>query len=371
MNNTTTLENLAHLKRQDFQTKIDDKQTDLFILRNKLGMEVAVSNYGGAVLAIMVPDRDGKVSNVVLSHSDIKSLVNSPEPFLSTTIGRYANRICKGEFTLNGDTYKLATNNGPNHLHGGPTGFHARVWDAEQTDEKTVVMKYQSQDMEEGFPGTLDVKITYSLSEEANAFIIEYEATTDKTTIVNLTNHGFFNLAGVANPTPSIEDNIVEINASFYTPIDSTSIPTGEIATVSGTPMDFRTPQVVGDRIDADFEQLQFGAGYDHNYVLDKGQWGELSYAASCKDPKSGRIMEVYTTEPGVQLYTGNWLNGFSGSHGATFPKRSAICFEAQCFPDTPNKGYFPSAVLTPEGVYEQTTIYNFYTDADEEEEDM
>ena len=229
-----------------------------------------------------------------------------------------------------------------------------------QIDEGTVQFNYVSADGEEGFPGNLEVEMTYRLDDEVNALNIEYRATTDKATVVNLTNHGFFNLAGIAAPTPTVNDHIVTINADFYTPIDEVSIPTGEIAKVEGTPMDFRTPHTVGERIDDKFQQLVFGAGYDHCYVLNKTESGSLELAATCKDPKSGRLMEVYTTEAGVQLYTGNWLNGFKGAHGATFPARSAICFEAQCFPDTPNKPHFPSATLLPGDEYQQITIYKF-----------
>ena len=361
MNNTfPTEENLSGLSRKDFQKEINNKETDLFILKNKKGMEVAVTNYGCAILSIMVPDKNGKYANVILGHDSIDHVINSPEPFLSTTIGRYGNRIAKGKFTLFGEEHELTINNGPNSLHGGPTGFHARVWDAVQIDEGTVQFNYVSADGEEGFPGNLEVEMTYRLDDEVNALNIEYRATTDKATVVNLTNHGFFNLAGIAAPTPTVNDHIVTINADFYTPIDEVSIPTGEIAKVEGTPMDFRTPHTVGERIDDKFQQLVFGAGYDHCYVLNKTESGSLELAATCKDPKSGRLMEVYTTEAGVQLYTGNWLNGFEGAHGATFPARSAICFEAQCFPDTPNKPHFPSATLLPGDEYQQITIYKF-----------
>ena len=356
----TTEGNLSGLKREDFQKTIDEKNTDLFILKNKLGMEVAVTNYGCAILSIMVPDKNGQYANVILGHDTIDHVINSPEPFLSTTIGRYGNRIAKGHFTLYGEEHQLAVNNGPNSLHGGPTGFHARAWDALQPDEQTVKFRYLSADGEEGFPGNLKVKMSYRLAEEDNALTIEYRATTDKATIVNLTNHGFFNLAGIANPTPNVLNQILTINADYYVPIDEVSIPTGEILKVEGTPMDFRTPHTIGERIDDNFQQLINGAGYDHCYVLNKTEAGELSLAATCTDPGSGRTMEVYTTENGVQLYTGNWLNGFAGAHGATFPARSAVCFEAQCFPDTPNKPYFPSAVLLPGDEYQQVTIYKF-----------
>jgi len=359
MNNTSKT-NISGLTPEDFDKEIKGKKTALYILRNNKGMEVAVTNYGAAILSINVPDKDGNYSNVILSHSDINSVINSPEPFLSTTVGRYANRIAKGKFTLNSKNYNLATNNGPNHLHGGPTGFHARVWDADQVNDSTLELRYKSKDGEEGFPGNLNIIITYEVEEDRNALRINYKAKTDQTTIINLTNHGFFNLAGIATPTPSVEDNVVTINADYYTPVDETCIPTGEIAPVAGTPMDFRTPHVVGERIDSDFEQLKIGVGYDHNYVLSKSEVGALEEAATCYDPKSGRLMRVYTTEPGVQLYTGNWLNGFEGAHGATYPKRSAICFEAQKFPDTPNKPHFPSARLNPGEIYKQTTVYAF-----------
>lgn len=361
MNNTfPTQGNLSGLKREDFQKDINNKKTDLFILKNKKGMEVAVTNYGCAILSIMVPDKNGKYANVILGHDSIDHVVNSPEPFLNTVIGRYGNRIAKGKFTLYGEEHELTINNGPNSLHGGPTGFHARVWEADQLDESTVMFNYTSADGEEGFPGELEVEMTYRLEEEENALVIEYRASADKATVVNLTNHGFFNLAGIANPTPTIEDHIVTINADFYTPVDEVSIPTGEIAKVEGTPMDFRTPHAIGERINEKFEQLTFGAGYDHCYVLNKNELGSLDLAATCADPVSGRVMEVYTTEAGVQLYTGNWLGGFAGAQGATFPARSALCFEAQCFPDTPNKAHFLSATLLPGDEYQQVTIYKF-----------
>ena len=361
MTDTTSVgSNAAGLQRDDFRKVIDGRQTDLFILKNHTGMELAVTNYGCAVGAIIVPDKDGKPGNVILGHDSIDAVINSPEPFLSTTIGRYGNRIAKGHFTLYEEEHQLAINNGPNSLHGGPTGFHRRVWEAEQPDEQTVVFRYTSADGEEGFPGNLKVKMIYHIEPEENAWTIEYRARTDKATLVNLTNHGFFNLGGIADPSPVVTDNIITINADFYLPIDEVSIPTGEVLKVEGTPMDFRTPHTIGERIDDDFEQLKNGAGYDHCYVLNKRSAGELTQAATCYDPNSGRTMEVYTTEQGVQLYTGNWLNGFSGWHGATYPARSAVCFEAQCFPDTPNKPHFPSCVLQPGDEYRQTTIYKF-----------
>ena len=360
MNNTFYREdNLSGLKRTDFQKTVQGKETDLFILSNNNGAEVAVTNYGGAILAIMVPDKNGNLGNVIQGHDTIDKIINSPEPFLSTLIGRYGNRICKGKFSLDGKEYTLAINNGPNSLHGGPTGFHARVWDAEQTSKNSVVLTYLSADGEEGFPGNLNVKVVYTLS-DSNELIIEYKATTDKRTLVNLTHHAFFSLSGLANPTQSVENNILTINADYYTPMDEVSITTGEILKVADTPMDFRTPHVVGSRINEPFQQLVYGAGYDHCYVLNKPEAGALSFAVKCVEPVSGRSLEMYTTEPGVQLYTSNWLNGFSGWHGATFPARSAICFEAQHFPDTPNKAHFPSAILNPGETYHQVTVYKF-----------
>ena len=260
---------------------------------------------------------------------------------------------------MNGKEYQLAINNGPNALHGGPTGFHARVWDAEQTSQQNLTLSYDSKDGEEGFPGNLHIEVDYTFTNE-NEFILTYRATTDQTTLVNPTHHVFFSLAGIANPTPSVENNILTLNADFYTPIDEVSIPTGEILKVADTPMDFRTPHTVGSRINEPFQQLINGSGYDHNYVLNKKEPGELTFAAKCVEPESGRSVEVYTTEPGVQVYTANWQSGFAGWHGATFPARSAICFEAQHFPDSPNKPHFPSAVLQPGEKYHQVTIYRF-----------
>lgn len=360
MNNTFYNENnRSQLKRADFQKTIDGKDTDLFILTNDKGTEAAITNYGGALLTVMVPDKNGKYANVVQAHDSIDRVITSQEPFLSTLIGRYGNRIADGKFLLNGTEYTLGINNGPNSLHGGVTGFHARVWDAEQTSPQSLHLHYLSADGEEGFPGNLDVTVVYTLTDQ-NELIITYTAVTDKTTIVNLTHHAFFSLSGIANPTPTVDNNIVTVNADFYTPVNEVSIPTGEIAKVEGTPMDFRTPHTVGSRIDDDFEQLRMGMGYDHCYVLNKREAGTLSFAAKCVEPNSGRSLEVYTTEPGVQIYTANWHNGFEGAHGATFPARSAICFEAQHFPDTPNKGHFPSCVLKPGDTYHQITIYKF-----------
>ena len=359
MMKTTEAEHICGLKRENFQTTIKDKSTDLYFLTNNAGNVVAITNYGGALVAIMVPDKDGNLANVIQGHDNIQDVINSPEPYLSTLIGRYGNRICKGRFQLKGKEYQLPINNGPNSLHGGKSGFNAKVWEALQMNDHTLVLKYVSPYGEEGFSGEMRITVVYSFSDD-NELSIEYMATTNKKTVVNLTSHGFFSLAGIANPTPTIDNLVCEINADFYLPIDDTSIPTGEIRFVKGTPFDFRSPKAVGRDIDADDEQIKTGAGYDHCFVLNKKEEGELSYAARITEPVSGRTMEVYTTEPGVQVYTDNWADGYKGQNRATFPRRSAICFEAQHFPDSPNRPYFPSVVLKPGEQYTQKTIYKF-----------
>lgn len=359
MVNAEETQRVCGLKKEDFQTTVNGKKTDLYILRNKEGNEVAITNYGGAIVAIMVPDRKGNLANIIQGHDNIQDVIDSPEPYLSTLIGRYGNRIAKGRFQLKGKVYSLPINNGPNSLHGGKNGFNTKVWDATQINEHAIVLKYTSPYGEEGFTGEVDVWVAYTLTDN-NELIIKYSAKTNKKTIINLTHHGFFSLAGLANPTPPIDNLECQINADFFLPIDETSIPTGEILKVAETPFDFRTPKPIGQDIDADHEQIRHGSGYDHCFVLNKKEEGELSFAARIRDPKSGRTMEVYTTEPGVQVYTDNWADGYKGQHGATFPRRSAICFEAQHFPDSPNHPYFPSVILEPGREYTQKTIYKF-----------
>ena len=359
MVNAEETQRVCGLKKEDFQTTVNGKKTDLYILRNKEGNEVAITNYGGAIVAIMVPDRKGNLANIIQGHDNIQDVIDSPEPYLSTLIGRYGNRIAKGRFQLKGKVYSLPINNGPNSLHGGKNGFNTKVWDATQINEHAIVLKYTSPYGEEGFTGEVDVWVAYTLTDN-NELIIKYSAKTNKKTIINLTHHGFFSLAGLANPTPPIDDLECQINADFFLPIDETSIPTGEILKVADTPFDFRTPKPIGQDLDADHEQIRHGSGYDHCFVLNKKEEGELSFAARIRDPKSGRTMEVYTTEPGVQVYTDNWADGYKGQHGATFPRRSAICFEAQHFPDSPNHLCFPSVILEPGREYTQKTIYKF-----------
>lgn len=353
---------ISGLKREDFQAVVQGKETDLYTLTNAQGMEVSITNYGGSLVSIMVPDRDGNMANVIQGHDCIQDCLSSPEPFLSTLVGRYGNRICRGKFTMNGKEYSLTINNGPNHLHGGPTGCHARVWDAEQINEQELVLRYTFAYYEEGFPGEVSMTVKYSLTND-NELVIDYRGTTNKKTVVNMTSHGFFSLTGIGTPTPSQLDTILTINADFYVPIDENSIPTGEIRKVEGTPFDFRTPKPVGRDIAADDEQIKNGTGYDHCYVLNKREPGELTLAASMVEPSTGRTMECWTTEPGVQFYSDNWADGYKGQHGATFGKHSGLCFEAQHFPDSPNRAHFPSTQLKPGEIYVQKTVYKFGTD--------
>ena len=345
----------------DFQKIVDGKETSLCVLTNKAGSEVTILNYGAKIVSIMIPDKDGKMTDVVTGHASISDYLSSEEPYFGAICGRYGNRIAKGRFTIDGILYdKLAINNGPNSLHGGIKGFNAVVWDMKQIDNQSVELKYSSADGEEGFPGKLDITITYRLTDD-NEVIISYNAVTDKATVLNLTNHSYFNLSGAGDPY--IGDHLLTINADYYLPTDDTAIPYGPKEKVEGTPMDFRTPQEVGERINDDFEQLIFGKGYDHTYILNK-EGGELSFCARCVSPKTGIVMETFTTEPGVQLYTGNWMTGnFEGKKGQSYPMRAALCLETQHFPDSPNKPEYPSTILRPGEVFESLTVYKFSTE--------
>ena len=344
----------------DFGKLTTGQPVQLVTLKNDK-IEVQLLTYAAIIHRIIVPDRKGNPVDVVLGYPTAADYELNTDS-MGAAVGRFANRIAGAQFPLYEEIVHVTPNQNGNCLHSGLHGFNHTLFDVALTPGETdsVTMTAFSPAGTDGFPGNLEVEMVYRLEEEENALVIEYRATTDKATVVNLTNHGFFNLAGISNPTPTIENNIVTINANFYTPIDEVSIPTGEVAKVEGTPMDFTTPHTVGERINDKFQQLINGAGYDHCYVLNKIETGSLDLAATCFEPNSGRTMEVYTTEAGVQLYTGNWLNGFEGAHGATFPARSAICFEAQCFPDTPNKPHFPSATLLPGDEYQQVTIYKF-----------
>lgn len=353
---------LSGLQIDAFNKQIDSKMTMLCTLTNKKGAELTITNYGAKIVSLMVPDRSGKLTDVVTGHNSIEEYLVSEEPYFGAICGRYGNRIAKGKFVLDGTVYdKLAINNGPNSLHGGLKGFNAVVWDLKQIDGQTVELKYTSADGEEGFPGQLETTVTYHFSDD-NEVVIMYNAVTDKPTVLNLTNHSYFNLSGAGDP--SIGDHLLTINADYYLPTDETAIPYGPKEKVEGTPMDFRTPYEVGARIDEDFEALNFGKGYDHTYILNKKEENELSFCARCVSPKTGIVMDVYTTQPGVQLYTGNWMTGnFEGKNGQRYPARTALCLETQHYPDSPNKPEYPTTVLRPGEVFQSKTIYKFATE--------
>lgn len=346
------------LDKSKFESVADGKPTHLYVMTNSRGMEVCVTNYGGRIVSVMVPDKDGKLRDVVLGHDSIADYVNIDGNF-GALIGRYGNRINQGRFKIGDIEYRLPQNNYGHCLHGGPKGFHHSVWDVAAVNDSTLELTLASPDGEAGFPGNLDVKVVYSLMAD-NALKISYTARTDKPTIVNLTNHSYFNLSGDASK--DVLDQYVQINADAFTPIDSTFMTTGEIRPVEGTPFDFRTPKPVGQDLDADDEQLRNGLGYDHNMVLATG--GDSTVvAASIYSPVSGIKMEVYTTEPGLQFYTGNFLDGkVVGKKGVAYPRRSAICMETQHFPDSPNKPDFPSVTLMPGETYHSMCVYKFTT---------
>lgn len=337
------------------------EEVQLYTLTNKNGMEARIMTYGGIIVSLKVPDRQGKLADVVLGFDNLDAYVKG-HPYFGALVGRYGNRIGGGKFELEGQTYTLAQNNGPNHLHGGLEGFDKKVWKAETAespDGPRLVLRYVSADGEEGYPGELSVKVTYTLTSD-NSLRIDYEATTDKATVLNLTNHSYFNFKdGGASP---ILDHEMLLNADRFTPVDETLIPTGELPPVEGTPFDFRTPVAIGARIEADDEQISYGGGYDHNFVLNRQADG-LSLAARVYEPTTGRVMEVLTTEPAVQFYTGNFLDGtLTGKGGAVYRKRAAFCLETQHYPDSPNWPEFPSTVLKPGETYQTTTVFKFST---------
>ena len=357
----TTKEELTEsgLKRSDFQTEVDGEKTDLFVLKNKNNMEVCITNFGGRIVSVMVPDKDGNMKDVVLGFDSIQDYIKYPSDF-GASIGRYANRINQGRFTLDGVEYQLPQNNYGHCLHGGPKGFQYRVYKGVQKNDQEVQLTYLAKDGEEGFPGNLQCTVTMKLTDD-NAIDIQYEAETDKPTIVNMTNHSYFNLDGDAG---SNAEHLLTIDADYYTPVDSTFMTTGEIVPVEDTPMDFRTPMPVGERInDFDFVQLKNGNGYDHNWVLNaKGDINRR--AASLKSQKTGIVLDVYTNEPGVQVYAGNFLDGsLTGKKGITYNQRASVCLETQKYPDTPNKPEWPSAVLRPGEKYMSQCIFKFSVD--------
>ncbi|MCF7567265.1 galactose mutarotase [Sabulilitoribacter arenilitoris] len=341
----------------NFNEIIDGKQVKLFTLKNKDGIVSQVTNYGGRVVSLWVPDKEGQLEDIVLGYETIDGYLNSNEIYFGALIGRYGNRINQGKFKLNDQEYSLATNNETNHLHGGIKGFNNVVWNTEQLNDQTLRLTYLSKDMEEGYPGNLKVKVSYTLTDN-NELKIEYWATTDKPTVVNLTHHSFFNLHGAGNG--SINDHHLMINADNYTPVKQGLIPTGEILSVNNTPMDFTEAIAIGERLNHDYKQLEYGFGYDHNWVLNKTDKG-LNLAAKISEPQSGRTIEVYTNEPGLQFYGGNFLNGDDiGKLGKKYNYRTAFCLETQHFPDSPNHNNFPSTVLTPNEEYHSVCIYKF-----------
>ena len=347
------------IKKEPFGM-VDGQPVDLYTLTNENGLVAKITNYGGTVTSLIVPDRNGRLGDVVLGYDNVNSYVKDNHYF-GAIIGRYANRIAKGKFILDGKEYNLAINNGENALHGGKKGYDKVIWNAKEirTNEGVgLEFTYLSPDGEEGYPGNLSVRVDYVLTNR-NELKIDYFAATDKKTVINLTHHSYFNLAGGG----TILEHELMLNADKFTPADKGSIPTGELRSVKGTPFDFTKPTAIGSRINQNDEQLGFGSGYDHNWVLNKSHSGVLTLAAILYDPKSGRLMKVFTTEPGIQFYAGNFLDGImAGKGGQVYPYRSGLCLEAQHYPDSPNKPNFPSVVLNTQEGYRQTTVYKFST---------
>lgn len=352
---TTTLTK-SGLNPEDFVAEVDGKNVGLYTLTNENGLEACITNYGGRVVSLMVPDKNGEFVDVVLGHDSIADYINVDGNF-GALIGRYGNRINQGHFSICGREYQLPQNNYGHCLHGGPKGFHHSVWDVTNVTDSTLSLALMSPDGEAGFPGNVNVEVVYTLTHD-NALDIAYKATTDSTTILNLTNHSYFNLSG--DPSHDILDEIVWFDAEGFTPIDSTFMTTGEILSVAGTPFDFTVAKPVGQDINADDEQLANGMGYDHNMVLNSSR-DVNAPAAYIIDPSTGIKMDVYTTEPGIQFYVGNFLDGtVTGKKGIAYPKRAAICMESQHFPDSPNKSQWPSVIVRPGETYTSNCTYKF-----------
>ncbi len=361
LNLSGSAEAKSTMTKQPFGKTDEGKPVDLYTLTNKSGMEATITNFGGILVSLKVPDRKGKLDDIVLGYDSIDGYLTN-KAFLGATIGRYGNRIGHGKFTLDGASYNVPKNNGENSLHGGIKGFNKQLWTAKDvsgSNGQALELTYVSKDGEEGYPGNLSVKVIYTLTDQ-NELKIDYSATTDKTTVVNLTNHSYFNLAGQGNG--DILEQELTIHADRFTPVDEGLIPTGELGTVKGTPFDFTKPTAIGSRINQDSDQqIKFGGGYDHNWVLNDGGKGKLFLAAEAFDPKSGRVLQVLTTEPGVQFYTGNFLDGtITGKGGKVYNKRYAFCLETQHYPDSPNHPDFPSTTLKPGKKYHTTTIFKF-----------
>ncbi|SER00438.1 aldose epimerase family protein [Pedobacter rhizosphaerae] len=340
-----------------YNTTIDGKEVRLYTLKNKSGASVSISNYGGRVVSLLVPDKNDKLTDVVLGYDSIGAYRKKGEPFFGALIGRYGNRIGKGKFTLEGKEYNLQLNDGVNTLHGGTDGFFSKVWEAKQVDSQKLELSYVSKDGEAGYPGTLNVKVVYTLKDD-NALQIDYTATTDKATVVNLTNHAYFNLNGEGDSTILNHELVIDANA--YTPVDSTLIPTGKLTPVAGTAFDFNKAKTIGKSIDENDQQLKYGKGYDHNFALTHHDGKKP--VAKVTSPVTGITLEVYTVEPGLQFYSGNFLTGadHDGKGGKAYPHRSAFCLETQHFPDAPNHANFASTVLKPGETYQTSTTYKF-----------
>jgi aldose 1-epimerase len=348
------------VSRADFGRTHDGRPVSIYTLTNRRGTEARIITYGGAVASLKMPDRSGHLGDVLLGFDTVEDYEKQNNSYIGALIGRYGNRIARGRFTLDGVQYQLATNNPPNHLHGGVRGFDKVIWNARPLKTSAgpaLELKYLSHDGEEGYPGNLSVRVVYTLADD-DELRLDYEATTDKDTIVNLTQHNYYNLAGEGSG--DILRHQLQVNATRFTPTDATAIPTGELRAVHGTPFDFTRPVEIGARIGDDDEQLKFGKGYDHNFVID-GRAGRLRQAATVYEPTTGRVMEVWTTEPGLQFYSGNFLDGEGGGkNGHSYAHRSAFCLETQHFPDSPNHANFPSTVLRPGERFRSTTIYRF-----------
>ncbi len=348
------------IRKETFGKTASGEQIGLYTLSNKKGMEVAITNFGATVVVLKVPDRAGKLADVVLGFDTLQGYENGTAYF-GATVGRYGNRIGGGKFSIDGKTYTLPKNNGDNTLHGGITGFNKKVWKAQEVaskDGESLEMSYSSADGEEGFPGNLSVKVVFTLPTDGNELTIDYTATTDKATVLNLTNHSYFNLAGEGNG--DILDHVLTLYAKQFTPVDKTLIPTGELRDVAGTPLDFTRATAIGKRINESYEQVVFGKGYDHNWVIASDGRKGLTLAAEAYDPKSGRTLEVLTTEPGVQFYSGNFLDGPKGKGNKAYGQRAAFCLETQHFPDSPNHPNFPSTLLKPNSVFRSQTVFRF-----------
>ncbi|MBP7731272.1 MAG: galactose mutarotase [Bacteroidales bacterium] len=344
------------IDEESFKTVYSDKPVVLHTLKNKNGLITQITNYGAIIVSLFVPDHNGKMEDIVQGYDTAMEYIKGNSPYMGAVCGRCANRIAGGKFKLDGKEYSLAKNSGPNHLHGGIIGFSKVVWNVVKTSVSSVSLEYLSADGEEGYPGNLTVSVKYTLTDD-DELRIDYFAISDKTTIVNLASHSYFNLAGEGSG--NIYNQELMINGAFFTPVDETSIPTGEILSVKGTPMDFIALRKIGLFIDNDYEQLKFGAGYDHNWVLNH-RTGVLDLAAIARDPVSGRIMEIYTTQPGVQFYTANWVDNERGKGGKIYGKRWAFCLETQHFPDSINKPHFPSVILNTGEEYKHVVIYKF-----------